>query len=514
MNNQQSQFKKGVYLSYLLILISNLSNFYITPLLIKNYGVSEYGVYMLVGAFVGYIAVLDFGLSNTIIKFISQYRISNNKKDEETFIFSTLIMYISISISVLLVGLFLYTKLDFFFGRSLKIHEFEILKMMFIILIFNLTFTLPMNLFAGIITAYEKFTFPKVINLIKIIIRLLLIILLVQFKFSIIYIVVIDTLLNVTYMTILFLYTRIILKIKIKKTELSIKKMKEIISYSFLIFISVLVDQLYWKIGHFLLGSLSSASNVAIYAVSMMVVQLYITFSTVFSGMLLPKITFMVTKKSKPEELLNLMIKVGRIQLIILSFILMAYGLFGKEIIAIWIGSGFNQAWEISLVIMVVLTVVLIQSTGILILQAKNLHGFRAFVYLGIAIVNTCISYILAPLYGIYGVAFGTLSSLVIGNLIIMNIYYYKKIELDIFIFFKSSFKGILISSFLVFGFNFFLGMIFEGSYILLFIKVFVYIITFSLVYYFKGLNISEKKLLKLEFGSLNKKILKGRLKI
>jgi hypothetical protein len=40
----------------------------------KNLGDAEYGFYTLIGAFIGYIIAFDFGLNNTIIRFVVKYQ--------------------------------------------------------------------------------------------------------------------------------------------------------------------------------------------------------------------------------------------------------------------------------------------------------------------------------------------------------------------------------------------------------------------------------------------------------
>src|SRR5690625_6333705 len=80
---KKSQLKAGIYLSYISLFITNISNLILTPFIIRGLGDSEYGLYMLIGAFVGYIAVLDFGLGNATVRFVSKYRAENDKIKEE-----------------------------------------------------------------------------------------------------------------------------------------------------------------------------------------------------------------------------------------------------------------------------------------------------------------------------------------------------------------------------------------------------------------------------------------------
>ena len=53
-----------------------------------------------------------------------------------------------------------------------------------------------------------------------------------------------------------------------------------------------------------------------------------------------------------------------------------------------------------ALIVMIPLLIPLIQNTGIIILQAKNKHDFRAKVYVFIAILKIIISVPLAKYYG------------------------------------------------------------------------------------------------------------------
>ena len=82
-------------------------------------------------------------------------------------------------------------------------------------------------------------------------------------------------------------------------------------------------------------------------------------------------------------------------------------------------------------------TIALIQNMGIEMQRAQNLHQFRSVVYLFMAFLNLGLSIICAQLYGAVGCAFGTAISLIVANGIIMNIYYYKKCNIDVLLFWK-----------------------------------------------------------------------------
>jgi len=503
---KSNQLKAGVYLSYISLFTSNITNLVLTPFIIKNLGQSEYGLYMLIGALVGYIAILDFGLGNTTVRFVAKYRAENDKSGQENFLFITSVIYGIISIIVIIIGSILYLNLDNIFQSSLTIREIEIAKVMFIILVINLAFTLPLNSYKGIITAYEQFIFPKVLSIVRILVRAAAILLLLLLGYKAIAIVLVDAILNFIMLMIYTLYVYKKLNVRVRCHNFNKDIIKEIFSYTSLIFISVVVDQFYWRIGHLILGLVASTSSVAIFAIGMTFGQYFITFSTAISGVFLPKITKMVVNNSSNKEMTDLFIKTGRIQFLVLGLILGGFTLFGEKFIFLWAGPGYEVSWKIAMMVMIPLFIVLCQTIGISILQAKNMHGFRAYSYLFISLLNIIISFFMAKVYGAVGAALGTTLSLILGNIIIMNLYYNFKVKLNMVRFYKELFKGLLLSFLL----SLLLGLLLKiflpiSTWSILFLQFVIYMIIYITVFWLIGMNNYEKALFSKELNKFKK---------
>lgn len=500
-----NQLKFGIYVSYASIFITNITNLILTPFIVRNLGQSEYGLYMLIGAFIGYIAVLDFGLGNTTIRFVAKYRSENDKEGQENFLALTFYIYFFISVIVLFIGSIIYLYLDDIFKNSLTLQEIHIAKVMFLILIINLALTLPMKSFTGIVNAYERFVFPRGLTILRIVIRTCIIIILLSVGYKAIAIVLVDAILNLLMMLITMAYVFLKLKVRIKLHKFNKTLSKEILSYSSLVFVSVVVDQLYWRIGHSILGIVASTSEVAIFAIAMLLAQYFITFSTAISGVFLPRITKMVVKKASSIELTGLLIKTGRLQFLILGFIFGGFTLFGKEFILLWLGPEYENSWIIALIVIIPLIIVLTQTIGISILQAKNLHGFRAIIYLCISLVNVLISIYLAKIYGAVGAALGTSLSLIFGNIIVLNIYYHFKVGLNMLNFYRELSKGLLISMICSVALGSVTLLMLNNSWMDLILQCIIYSIIYFVVMMVFGLNDYEKKLFANEFSKLRR---------
>ena len=115
----------------------------------------------------------------------------------------------------------------------------------------------------------------------------------------------------------------------------------------------------------------------------------------------------------------------------------------GKPFIKLWSGIDSNIPYYTALLLISPLLVTSIQSIGIEIQRAKDMHKFRSVLYFAIAAINIAVSIPLCIKFGELGCAFGTALSLVVGNIIIMNIYYHKRVGLDIKYFWKEIFKFI-----------------------------------------------------------------------
>ena len=168
----------------------------------------------------------------------------------------------------------------------------------------------------------------------------------------------------------------------------------------------------------------------------------YVTgLSSAISGLLVPKLTQMVVKDAPKEEFTRIFIKVGRLQFLIVSFIVSAFVAFGRQFIALWAGPEYHQSYYVALLTMIPVTIPLIQNTGINILYALNRHQFRSTVYACIAVLNVVLTFWWVEHYGIIGAAMATCLAYVLGNILIINWYYHRKIGIDIPLFWKNILK-------------------------------------------------------------------------
>lgn len=433
-----NQRRWGAVLSYVNIVVNMVIGLVYTPVMLRLLGQSEYGLYSLIGSVVGYLSVLDMGLGNTIVRYTAKNRIDGTPQREAELNGLFLGVYSLIGLLCLGIGTVLYINIDNLFAGTLTVDEMYRARIMMILLICNVAFSFPLSIFASILNAYEKFIFLRVSNILRVIINPLLVLPFLYWGYGSVMMVVVSTLLNFTCLFANAFYCFYYLHVRFSWGEFETVFLKEIIAYSFFIFLNAIMDKIYWGSGQFVLGIVSGTEQVAIYAIAMQFMMMYMNFSTAISGVMLPKVTMMVTNKVHISELSWLMTRIGRLQYLVVGYIFVMFFLVGRQFISLWAGSDYLEAYPIIMLLMFALMIPLVQNVGVTILQAMNLNRYRMTVYSICAFLAFVASFPLARYWNGWGCAFATAIALIVSTGFFMNYYYAIHIQLDIKMFWKN----------------------------------------------------------------------------
>ena len=436
--NDSKQRKVGAILSYISIIITTLVQLLYTPFLIRMLGQSEYGLYSLANSIIGYLTVLDLGFGNAIIVYTSKYRAKKDIESENKLLGMFKVVFYIIGLISMILGFILFFNVGSVFNNTMSDIELTKTKMMMLIMTINLGISFGFSIYTSIINAYEKFVFQKLLAIISTLIKPLMMIPLLFLGYKSISMTIVITIVNIIVMLSNYLYCKNKLHINIKYSGFDKILFKTILGYSIWLFIASIVDKINWGVDSFVLGAVSGTIAVSIYSVAAQLNTLFINLSTAVSSVLLPKVSKMVANNATSEDLTKEFIKVGRIQYYVILLMCSGLIIFGKQFINVWVGSEYNESYYVSLILIIPLCIPLIQNLGISIMQAMNKYKFRSISMFIMAVINIIISIILAKMYGPKGAAFGTGLSLILCNGIVMNIYYYKEIKLDIFKFWKN----------------------------------------------------------------------------
>lgn len=490
-----NQMKVGASLSYMAIFINVITALIYTPFMLRTLGQEEYGVLSLVIGVVANLTVLDFGFGNSIVRYTAKYRAEGNVDGEKVLHFTFLVIYSVIGIVAFIIGIGMTFFVDEIF-KSLHPHEMETARRLMIIGVINVSLAFPLSVFGAVIRAYQHHVFGRALNVVKLLIMPFIMISILLFGYGSMGIMYATLFINLTVELAKVLYFYLVIKKRIYISKFDISLIKNILQYSVFIFINIILSRLYWATDQFILGIFAGSAAISVYTIGAQFFNYFMTFSTSMSGVFFPKIVEMNSLNDNIKPLSDLFLRVGRLQLLLLTLIWGGFLTFGIEFITIWAGEDYVGGYYVAVIVMTTSLVPLSQNIGIGIIQARKQHAFRSISFSFIAVLNVILSVILVRPLGVIGCAIATGLATIVGQGFLMNWYYSRKIGIHISQYWKNFFyiTGPVV---LLVVFNMMLGQFWTASsYLMLFAKIGLFVIEFAGIAWFVTMNVSEKELI------------------
>lgn len=491
----RNNLKSGIILTYVTIFVQFATAILYTPVMLSYMGQQQYGLYNMGASVIGYLSLAELGFGNAVVRYAARYRALGNKENERNLYGLFQYIYLILSMVVLLVGCTIAFFSDRFFKVSTGAVGYKQLKIVIIILVLNLAFGFATVVFSSIITAYERFTFIKVTNIIYLVLKPIVMIPLLVYGYKAIAMSIITFILTVILNLGNIIYVKKVLHIKLgmKRENIDFSIIRGIISYSGFIFLASVASTLTNSTDQVILGITSGEMVVAVYSIAFTVIGYAQQFPSAISAVFFPRINIEMTTGVSMTAMTNRMISVGRLQLVMIGLVYGGFVIFGQEFIRLWAGESYDLAYWIVLVILLPSSIPNIQSLGVQIIQATEKFPFKAKMDVICAVVNVVFSIPAAIYFGAVGCAACTGISIVITKGCIMNWYYKRAINLEVNRFWKEIFqmcKWIIPICALGFIGNEFLWC---GSWRVLAVKISLFALIYIFVIYYFVLNEREK---------------------
>ena len=261
--------------------------------------------------------------------------------------------------------------------------------------------------------------------------------------------------------------------------------------------IQVFVNQANNDVDKTIIGVMISVESVAIYSIAQYIYSVFSSLCTIPITMYMPQVSKDIQDGLKGKELINTLIEPCRLIVIIGGMIVCGFFAVGKQFVSLVYGASKTDAWIYALVIMVPMFINMTNGILINILDVLNKRLVRSFVLLGTTLINIILTIIFISYWGILGAVIATAISIVIGQITIMNLYYLKKLKIDVIHLFKQSYQGILIYIVLSSLVSFYVAKLFSDNLLSLLVggALFVCLSIIGILSF--GLNDYEKQKLK-----------------
>lgn len=426
------QIKQGVIFSYVNIGAQIIVSLLYTPFLIRMLGQREFGLFSIAFSAIGLFSILDLGLGNANVRYTALYRASGEKQKESELHGTFFLLYSAIGIIGLILGLWLCSKVDLLFGKNMSLDEITRLRTMLTFVVASLSLSFPLSVFGFIIQGYERFVFVKLVELIRIILVPVTALSLLYAGYRSVGIIAVISIVSVFLLILNTIYCFSVLKVSLTFKRLNWRLLREILGYSLFVFLGVLAHRLDYSSNQFVIGIVSGAEQVSVYALAFNLVIYFIVLARAISGVFLPAITRIPRDGKEIGQYNRYFVSIGRLQFYVLALFYAGFLFFGKQFISLWAGTGFENSYYVCLILISSLSIFLVQTAGQSILQAVYKHQFSSVLFMAASFVSVALSFWLSGLWGALGAALSLGLAWFISHGIILNIFYSRKIGLQI----------------------------------------------------------------------------------
>lgn len=432
--SSSKQIKVGIAISYVGIVINILMGLLYTPWIIRKIGDSGYGLYTLAISFIS-LFTLDFGLSAATSRFVAKYVTQKDFDQANTFISMISKMYLVIAVAILVLLACAYPFLGDIY-KGLTVTEVTDFRMVYVMVGIYTVVSMPFITLNGILTAYEQFFEFKLCDLIHKLLTVVFVVGALILNGGLFALVMMNILSGLITIALKILAVKFRTRTKFYFNRWDKNLFREICSFSIWTMLIGICARLIFNILPTIMGILSSSDEITRFSLASSLEGYSYLFISVIGSFFITRVTQNMVDGDR-EKTVYLLIRVGRIQMVLVTMLIVGFACIGHTFVNAWIGGGYNVIYVGTLLLLLPGVFETTQQIADTVLVVENAVKQKAIAYIVMAILNISLSFALIPKYGALGACLSVCIAYFIRTLI-MNIVYVRKLHIHMRQFYAS----------------------------------------------------------------------------
>ena len=438
--DSSKQIKIGAVISYLAIFINIAAMLFYTPWMKDQIGIENYGLYTLANSFIA-MFLMDFGIGSSVSRFVAKYRAEGNLEAANNLVGMVYKLFIIIDAVIFTVLFILFFFIEQIY-QGLTANELELFKQLYLIMAAFSIFSFPFTTLNGVFNAYEKFVPLKICDLLQKLLSIGFIVAALLFNGNVVSMVTAHAASGILVVILKLILVNRMTPVKPNFKVKDKSLLKEILSFSIWVTVLGIAQRLTYNVAPSILGIVSNSREIALYSPASAIAGYFYTFATAINGLFLPTISRKIAQK-KEEDILPLMVTVGRFQVVVLGMLYVGFATVGREFMVLWMGEEFLVSYYCVLLLAFPTIFEYSQQIANTTIIAKNKVKLQSIGLLVTSLINIIISPILSHYFGSVGVSIGIVITAFL-NLIFLNVVYYRVLKINVFTFYRQCYLPIL----------------------------------------------------------------------
>ncbi len=432
-----AQIIKNVLVNWTALAITLGSGFWMPPFLIKHMGEADYAVWLLTGSLVGYLGLLDFGITQSTVKYIAEHRARNDQAAINRVITAGLSVFSLVGAFSLLFSLGLALGFNRIFGSQLPDRTVAIVV---VLVGLNVAITFPASVFLGVLRGYQRYDIGAAAMSVSIVARCVIIYFAITGGAGIVALALITLVFDVLRLAyVLFRVFRLNPDIRVGRAYFQRDELKSLFGHSVWLFLIMVGDQINFATDTLVIGYFLPPAAIVIYSLAFRLVGYLRSLVVEMVGVLMPAVSGLHAQNDAEgvEELLI----VGAKWTAILALPPAAvFWVLGERFIALWIGPQYAApAGGLLTILTLGILAHLAEMTVTTVLVGTGRAQTVARWVMAQAVVNLALSLILIRPYGLTGVALGTTVSMIAFAVLSIPTYFRFHLKLSLLNYIKNA---------------------------------------------------------------------------
>ena len=263
-------------------------SFYMMPFLIHALGDRWYGIWALIGSITSYYALLDFGLTSAVTRFLTQALARAEKTDANAVIVTGLVIFggigalaFSISIAVALAGPWFFTDAG----------EAAAFRQAVLVLGADVALMFPFAVFNAVLAGHYRFDIASAVQLSALAVRTALIVYFISHGYSILALAVITLAVNLPSRVAVAVAARCLLpSLELSLAHFRPDRARELFGYGKYTFIAAAADRLRFQVDTMVVAWFLGVGLVTHYAIAARVTQTFMDLMLRALGVIGPRV--------------------------------------------------------------------------------------------------------------------------------------------------------------------------------------------------------------------------------
>lgn len=424
--------------NYISLVIKLVTAIFLTRIIFLGLGNVSYGFWALLWSIFGYSLLLDFGFGTSVQKYTAEVSVTNDFDTFNRLISTVVTSYMLMSIVIAGTTVVMSGFIDslFVFPEDTDLDYYRKVLLFFGI---GTAITFPTGTFAEVLRGLKKIYIINFITILYMLANFAGVYLIFNLEMSLFELTVFTIGINLGKNLLLWGFAkRSLPKMSIRTKYFNSKLLKEVLTFSIFAYLIMFANMIIYKTDQIVLGFMLGMEAVALYQVGSRLSDMMVQFSTQFQSNLTP-IAAALYKNKEFGRLRYILTNSNRLIALMATFFFIIMTTLASQILFVWLKVNDPVVTFVAIIMNVsMFLLVLFRSGSSKVLLMADRHKFLSIVAIIEGASNVILSIIFIKMFGLIGVAYGTLVPNVIMSVFVIFPVTCRFIEMSVF---KTIFK-------------------------------------------------------------------------